>query len=135
MTDILMKGAMETPYHKQRGTSKPVAKMKDGVVLKVYNSINEAARDNNIYSSNISDVVHGFHSQTHGYQWKYLDYNMPKGLRKKQNKKKVELALKPCKVVLEKDFPTSYQAKDFIKEKSLTDAKIIITRNRKKGEK
>lgn len=132
MTNILFTGAQETPYHKQRGTSKPVAKMKDGVIIKTYSSINEAARDNNIYSSNISDVIHGYHSQTHGYQWKYVGYDVPSDAkRKNRSKKKIE-SDRPCKVILEKAFQTKTSAQEFITNKNLSDAKIVFTRNRAK---
>jgi len=130
MVDLLFKGEPETPYHKTRGLAKPVVKMKDGKIIKQYRSINEAARDNNIYSSNISDVIHGYHSQTHGYEWKYADYVMPKGLKKP--KKKNGVAIRQCKVMFEKKFESKTLASEFIKSKDLTDAKIVFTRNRDK---
>ena len=129
-TNVIIETPAEIPYHKQRGTSKPVVKIKDGVVIKTYRSINEAARDNNIYASNISDIIHGVCSSIHGYEWKYLDYEIPEGM-KRQSKKKISVN-KQCKVIFEKLFENKILANEFIKEKNLTDAKIITTRNRSK---
>lgn len=122
-TNILFKGEMEIPYHKTRGVAKPVAKMLNGEIVKIYHSINEAARDNNIYSSNISDVIHGRHSQTHGYQWKYVNYTMPHKDKK---------STRPCKIVFEKHFETKTHAAEFVQKNNLSGAKIVYTRNRDK---
>ena len=129
MSDILIQGSQELPYHKQRGAPKPVLQLKNGVVVNTYSSISEAARCNNISTSNISDVVHGFNNQTHGYEWKFADYTIPPELRRKRTSN----PLKPCRIVFEKDFESRFLAQGFIDQhKILKDAKIKTIKKIKK---
>lgn len=46
----------------------------DGILLNIYPSIREAARQNQASSSGISACCRNKHKHIHGYIWKYMDY-------------------------------------------------------------
>lgn len=52
--------------------SKEIAKVLNGVVIEVYYSINQAARENNTTARHISEVAHKKRKQAGGYDWKLI---------------------------------------------------------------
>lgn len=58
------------PHKRQR---KVIRISLDGLETKVYNTIQEAAQDNNALSPNIIQVCQGHHQTCCGYRWKYYD--------------------------------------------------------------
>lgn len=49
-----------------------VGQIKNGVLIKVYNSINEVERNLGFSSSNICKALKGKIKQAYGYEWKYI---------------------------------------------------------------
>lgn len=58
--------------------SKPVAQYKDGVLIKTYNSVNDAARETNVCSSSISDVCTGERRTLYDCTWEFAEPNKNK---------------------------------------------------------
>ena len=50
---------------------RPVLQIENGIVIKEYESILEASRENNIKHSNISRVLAGRRKSAGGYEWRY----------------------------------------------------------------
>lgn len=129
-------------YDKQRGITKPVLQIKDGVVINRFDSIVEAGRSTNILATSISDVCRGKNKTTGGYAWRYADYDMPE--KKKHTKFNGITALRtakkgPFKVVITELCNTEEDAKlllnSIIKTGTINkkSARIIQTRNKRKG--
>ena len=58
--------------HKKGKNTKPILQLTtDDVVVKEWASITEAAKSNNLYSQNISAVLHGRQSTCGGFKWQY----------------------------------------------------------------
>lgn len=55
----------------QQGFKRPVHQIRDGVVVKTFNTIREAAKFIGIHESRISKVVRGVYKSAGGFQWKY----------------------------------------------------------------
>lgn len=54
--------------------AKPVARLdRDGDVIEIYKSVNEAARQMGVRGENISRCCNGRYSHSCGYGWKYVD--------------------------------------------------------------
>lgn len=56
-----------------RKKRKPVAQMKDGVIVEVFKSISEAARRTGCTDVEISRNCRGLCAGVKGYQWRYLE--------------------------------------------------------------
>jgi len=56
-----------------KSRSKKIGKyLLDDTLVEIYESISDASRKNNIYTSNISKVLHKERITTGGFKWKYL---------------------------------------------------------------
>ena len=54
-------------------TPRPVKQIKDGVVIRQFKSINEAARVIKAYDSNIRNAAAGKIKSAYGFEWEYAD--------------------------------------------------------------
>ena len=59
-------------YHPST-SKRSVAQIKDGIIINIYESIMDAARDNNCTDSSISMCCKGKIKQHHGFEWKYYN--------------------------------------------------------------
>lgn len=60
-------------YNKQYSSGKAVIQKKDGIVLKRFSCIKEAARDTGLNHSGISRCCNGIQNKYHGYEWEFVD--------------------------------------------------------------
>lgn len=69
-----IKMQMENIKKAQEKTKKRVGQFKNGVLIKIYNSITEAGKELKIDSSHISDCCKNKknYKTSHGYEWKYM---------------------------------------------------------------
>lgn len=65
---------MENIKKAQEKTKKRVGQFKNGVLIKIYNSITEAGKELKIDSSHISACCKNKknYKTSHGYEWKYM---------------------------------------------------------------
>lgn len=70
--NLLYNGLHHRRNNKNNRKSISVARMQGDRVDAIYPSLNEAARDVNGSSGNISQCCRGIKSNAYGYQWKYL---------------------------------------------------------------
>lgn len=126
-------------YDKQKGITKPVLQIKDGIVINRFSSIVEAGRRTNILSTSISDVCRGKNKTTGGFSWKYAEYEMPKKEKTKTTKVSFISNVKkaPFKVVIAELCDTEEDAKTLLNSIIKTgiirknSARILRTRNKK----
>lgn len=65
----------KTKNNRITSSSKKVEQIKDGIVIKTYNSIAIAAKENNCDASGISKVCNGKRKHCGGYEWRYKTNN------------------------------------------------------------
>lgn len=66
------KGSSHGKFGKDHHTSKPVLMMKDGEVIKRYESASDAIREGSAtHSSSVSACCYGKYASHNGYQWKF----------------------------------------------------------------
>jgi hypothetical protein len=60
------------PKPNDRNKSRSVSKILDGTTLEVYDTVTQAAEENNLSTSSIIKVCRGLQKTAGGYEWRYL---------------------------------------------------------------